>query len=105
VAKNSSVSHGATRIHQRSAHVVLSAEHLQMQAAIQSYVDQAISKTINIPADYDFDTFRNLYQDAYDLGLKGCTTFWSNPITGVILSKTEMDHTALHCCSLEREAD
>lgn len=76
-----------------------------MQAAIQPYVDQAISKTINIPVDYDFDAFRDLYRDAYDLGLKGCTTFRPNPITGAILSKVEADHKSFHCCDLEREAD
>lgn len=81
------------------------AEHLQMQAAIQPYVDQAISKTINIPADYHFDDFRHLYQDAYDLGLKGCTTFRPNPITGAILSNVDTEQAILHCCNLEREAD
>lgn len=88
-----------------NAYALTPAEHLQMQAAIQPYVDQAISKTINIPADYDFDDFRHLYQDAYDLGLKGCTTFRPNPITGAILSNVETEQATLHCCNLEREAD
>ncbi|MEK7301866.1 MAG: ribonucleoside-diphosphate reductase, adenosylcobalamin-dependent, partial [Pseudomonadota bacterium] len=88
-----------------NAHTVTPGEHLHMQAALQPYVDQAISKTINIPADYDFDTFRRLYQDAYDLGLKGCTTFRPNPITGVILSKMEETQATSHCCSPERETD
>ena len=88
-----------------TAHALTPAEHLHMQAALQPYVDQAISKTINIPADYDFDAFRPLYQDAYELGLKGCTAFRSNPITGNILSKIEKEHATSHCCSLEREAD
>ncbi|MDV6344617.1 adenosylcobalamin-dependent ribonucleoside-diphosphate reductase [Nitrosomonas sp. Is37] len=80
-------------------------DHLQMQAAIQPYVDQAISKTINVPTDYDFVAFRNLYQQAYSLGLKGCTTFRPNPVTGTVLSKIEQEQTAPHCCNLEREAD
>ncbi|SDW55632.1 adenosylcobalamin-dependent ribonucleoside-diphosphate reductase [Nitrosomonas communis] len=80
-------------------------DHLQMQAAIQPYVDQAISKTINVPADYDFVAFRNLYQQAYELGLKGCTAFRPNPVTGTILSKIEQEQRAPHCCNLEREAD
>lgn len=80
-------------------------DHLQMQAAIQPYVDQAISKTINVPTDYDFVAFRNLYQQAYELGLKGCTAFRPNPVTGTILSKIEQEQTAPHCCNLEREAD
>lgn len=59
--------------------------HLRMQAALQPYVDNAISKTINIPADYDYEAFRSLYLRAYELGLKGCTAFRPNEITGSIL--------------------
>lgn len=77
--------------------------HLQMQAALQPHVDNAISKTINIPADYPFERFQILYLDAYRLGLKGCTTFRPNPVTGAILSTTQEQDR--HCCSLEREAD
>jgi ribonucleoside-diphosphate reductase alpha chain len=88
-----------------SAHTVTPVGHLQMQAALQPYVDQAISKTINMPEDYDFDAFRNLYRQAYDLGLKGCTAFRPNPVTGGVLRKTETVHAALHCCSSGREAD
>lgn len=88
-----------------SAHQLSPSDHLQMQAAIQPYVDQAISKTINVPTDYDFIAFRNLYQQAYDLGLKGCTTFRPNPVTGTILSRITEEQTAPHCCGLEREAD
>jgi ribonucleoside-diphosphate reductase alpha chain len=79
--------------------------HLDMQAAIQPYVDQAISKTINVPADYDFAAFRELYQLAFDKGLKGCTTFRPNPVTGEILRGTALEEAASHCCNLEREAD
>lgn len=88
-----------------NAHQLSPSDHLQMQAAIQPYVDQSISKTINVPADYDFSAFRNLYQQAYDLGLKGCTTFRPNPVTGAILDKVEEAQMAPHCCNLEREAD
>ena len=77
--------------------------HLEMQAAIQPYVDNAISKTINVPEYFSFNQFQNLYQQAYDMGLKGCTTFRPNPVTGAILT-TEADKS-LHCCSIEREAD
>jgi len=76
--------------------------HLEMQAAIQPYVDNAISKTINIPEDFEFERFKTLYQTAYDKGLKGCTTFRANPVTGEVLSSVK-DST--HCCSIEREAD
>jgi ribonucleoside-diphosphate reductase alpha chain len=81
--------------------------HLDMQAALQPFVDNAISKTINIPEDYPFDDFRSLYELAFDKGLKGCTTFRPNPVTGAVLvpEKTAQDTRAPHCCSIEREAD
>ena len=60
-------------------------EHLKMQAALQPYVDNAISKTINIPEDYSYENFRSLYMMAFDMNLKGCTTYRSNPITGAVL--------------------
>ncbi len=77
-------------------------EHLQMQATIQPYIDNAISKTINIPEAYDFDSYRNVFQQAWQMGLKGCTTFRPNPVTGSILS---VEKEARHCCGLERETD
>ena len=77
--------------------------HLDMQAALQPWVDNAISKTINIPADYAFDEFQSIYQYAHEHGLKGCTTYRPNPITGQVL--VEEPEAASHCCSVEREAD
>lgn len=62
------------------------ADHLAMQAAIQPYVDSAISKTINCPEDIPFDKFRDIYLQASDKGLKGCTTYRPNSITGSVLS-------------------
>ncbi len=61
--------------------------HLEMQAALQRHVDSSISKTINCPADLPFDAFQDVYLEAYDLGLKGCTTYRPNPITGAVLSQ------------------
>jgi ribonucleoside-diphosphate reductase alpha chain len=61
-------------------------EHLAMQAALQRHVDSSISKTINCPADLPYGDFKNVYLEAYDLGLKGCTTFRPNPVTGSILA-------------------
>ncbi|MCG6887177.1 MAG: adenosylcobalamin-dependent ribonucleoside-diphosphate reductase [Proteobacteria bacterium] len=78
-------------------------DQLQMQAAIQTYVDNAISKTINVPVDYPFAKFKSLYHQAHALGLKGCTTFRPNPVTGEILSAGQAP--ARHCCSIDREAD
>jgi ribonucleoside-diphosphate reductase alpha chain len=61
--------------------------HLEMQAALQRHVDSSISKTINCPADMSFEDFKNVYLDAYALGLKGCTTFRPNAVTGSVLSR------------------
>ena len=87
------------------AHGVAPEIHLEMQAALQPYVDSAISKTINVPENYGFEAFKDLYQKAYDKGLKGCTTFRSNPVTGAILATGSEYAESHHCCSLEREAD
>ena len=77
--------------------------HLLMQAALQPCVDNAISKTINVDADLPFAQFQDLYREAHALGLKGCTVFRPNPVTGAILSDTA--DTATPCCGVEREAD
>ena len=61
------------------------AQHLSMQAALQPYVDSAISKTINCPEGISFDDFKSVYLEAHALGLKGCTTFRPNPVTGSVL--------------------
>jgi ribonucleoside-diphosphate reductase alpha chain len=84
--------------------------HLAMQAALQAFVDNAISKTINVPLDYSFEKFRSLYEDAYRLGVKGCTTFRPTPIRGAILlpgqrAAVEEGAASAHCCSIEREED
>ncbi len=60
-------------------------EHLEMQAAMQAHVDSAISKTINCPEDISFDAFKSIYLEAHALGLKGCTTYRPNPVTGAVL--------------------
>jgi ribonucleoside-diphosphate reductase alpha chain len=60
--------------------------HLVMQAAVQRHVDSSISKTINVPASLSFEAFKAVYEEAYDLGLKGCTTFRPNEVTGSVLS-------------------
>ncbi|WP_310447284.1 adenosylcobalamin-dependent ribonucleoside-diphosphate reductase [Thiobacillus sp.] len=77
--------------------------HLSMQAALQPYVDNAISKTINVAATLPFERFAELYRQAHALGLKGCTVFRPNPVTGAILSETAA--AAAPCCGIEREAD
>jgi ribonucleoside-diphosphate reductase alpha chain len=61
-------------------------EHLAMQAAVQAHVDSSISKTINVPRSLSFEDFKAVYAEAFDLGLKGCTTFRPNSVTGSVLS-------------------
>jgi ribonucleoside-diphosphate reductase alpha chain len=61
-------------------------DHIKIQAALQKFVDSSISKTINIPSDYPFEDFKDVYVEAYEKGLKGCTTFRpSEYITGVLV--------------------
>ena len=66
-------------------------EHLAMQAAAQSHVDSSISKTINVPADFAFADFASIYENAWKLGLKGCTTFRPNAVTGSILAEVSLE--------------
>ncbi len=63
--------------------------HLVMQAAIQPFVDSSISKTINVPRDIAFGAFKDVYRQAYEHGLKGCTTYRPNAVTGSVLSVAE----------------
>jgi ribonucleoside-diphosphate reductase alpha chain len=60
-------------------------DHMAMSAAVQPYVDTAISKTVNVPADYPFEAFENLYMEAWKHGLKGITTYRPNSVLGAVL--------------------
>ncbi|HXP13126.1 MAG TPA: adenosylcobalamin-dependent ribonucleoside-diphosphate reductase [Stellaceae bacterium] len=60
-------------------------DHVVMQAAAQKYVDSSISKTINVPVDFPFERFKDVYLQAYELGCKGCTTYRPNEVTGAVL--------------------
>ncbi|HEY7549714.1 MAG TPA: adenosylcobalamin-dependent ribonucleoside-diphosphate reductase [Hyphomicrobiaceae bacterium] len=62
--------------------------HLTMQAAVQAHVDSSISKTVNCPASLSFEAFKDVYLEAYGLGLKGCTTYRPNAVTGAVLSRS-----------------
>lgn len=86
------------------AHTLPPLEHLKMQAALQPFVDNAVSKTINVPRDYPFEKFKAVYREAYELGLKGCTTFRENPVSGAVLEIPEALQAG-GCCTLEREDD
>jgi ribonucleoside-diphosphate reductase alpha chain len=74
-----------------------------MQAVLQPYVDSAISKTINVPTDFPYEAFKSIYKDAHQLGLKGCTTFRPNAVSGEILSSA--DEAGHHCSHFECEPD
>ena len=67
------------------AQTLTPADHLNMQAAAQDYVDSSISKTINLPRDISFEAFKHVYEAAYAAGCKGCTTYRSNDVTGAVL--------------------
>jgi len=79
-------------------------EHLIMQAAIQPHIDSSISKTINCPPDLSFEAFKAVYLEAYERGLKGCTTFRPNAVTGSVLSMTEAPKTEPVQAALPLEA-
>jgi ribonucleoside-diphosphate reductase alpha chain len=63
-------------------------DHLRMMEAVQPFVDTAISKTVNVPADYPYDDFRDLYSEAWRAGLKGLATYRPNEVLGSVLSAT-----------------
>ncbi len=70
-------------------------EHVDIQAAAQRWVDSSISKTANVPTDFDYEQFKDIYMYAYDMGLKGCTTFRFNPeaFQGVLVKEKDLQNT------------
>ena len=77
-------------------------DHVRMQSAAQKWVDSSISKTINCPVDIDFNTFKEVYMEAWRGGCKGCTTYRPNEVTGSVLSVSEDPNKVLE---LEKKAD
>ncbi|MBF0623707.1 MAG: adenosylcobalamin-dependent ribonucleoside-diphosphate reductase [Magnetococcales bacterium] len=69
--------------------------HLDIQAAAQKWIDSSISKTINVPTDFPYDEFKEIYLNAYAQGLKGCTTFRFNPeaFQGVLVKNEDLANT------------
>jgi len=69
--------------------------HVDVQAAAQKWIDSSISKTANVPTDFAYDEFKNIYLYAYDQGLKGCTTFRFNPeaFQGVLVKEQDLENT------------
>ena len=74
-------------------------DHLRMAAAVQPFVDSSISKTVNVPELISFANFTSVYENAYALGLKGCTTFRPNDITGSILKSASPKELCPSCGS------
>ncbi len=62
--------------------------HEAMVAAVAPFIDTAISKTVNVPADYPYAEFQHLYMEAWQSGLKGLATYRPNSILGSVLSVT-----------------
>ncbi len=70
-------------------------QHVDIQAAAQKWIDSSISKTANVPTDFPYEEFKDIYQYAYDKGLKGCTTFRFNPevFQGVLVKASDLENT------------
>lgn len=78
-----------------TAEDITPAQHVDIQAAAQKWVDSSISKTANVPTDYPFKAFKDIYLYAWRQGLKGCTTFRFNPAAfqGVLVKDADLEKT------------
>ena len=78
-----------------SADDITPAQHVDVQAAAQQWVDSSISKTINVPTDFAYEDFKDIYLYAHRKGLKGCTTFRFNPeaFQGVLVKDEDLKNT------------
>ena len=78
-----------------SSDTVTPKQHVDIQAAAQKWIDSSISKTANVPSDYPFEKFKDIYEYAYDSSLKGCTTFRFNPevFQGVLVQEKDLENT------------
>ncbi len=70
-------------------------QHVDVQAASQKWIDSSISKTANVPTDYPYEDFKDIYAYAYEKNLKGCTTFRFNPevFQGVLVKEQDLENT------------
>jgi ribonucleoside-diphosphate reductase alpha chain len=78
-----------------SADDVTPKQHVEIQAAAQKWIDSSISKTANVPTDYKYENFKDIYLYAHEKGLKGCTTFRFNPeaFQGVLVKEEDLKNT------------
>jgi len=79
-----------------SADEVTPKQHVDVQSAAQKWIDSSISKTANVPTDYPYEEFKDIYLYAYEQGLKGCTTFRFNPeaFQGVLVKEQDLEKTS-----------
>ena len=78
-----------------SADEVSPTQHVDVQAAAQRWVDSSISKTANVPTDFPYEDFKDIYLHAHAKKLKGCTTFRFNPqaFQGVLVKERDLENT------------
>ncbi len=78
-----------------AADEVTPTQHVDIQAAAQKWIDSSISKTANVPTEYPYEEFKDVYTYAYKKGLKGCTTFRFNPeaFQGVLVKEEDLANT------------
>ncbi|PHS70191.1 MAG: ribonucleoside-diphosphate reductase, adenosylcobalamin-dependent [Cycloclasticus sp.] len=78
-----------------TAETIKPKQHVDIQAAAQKWIDSSISKTANVPTDFAFDEFKDIYLYAHEKGLKGCTTFRFNPdvFQGVLVKESDLENT------------
>lgn len=69
-------------------------DHMRMLQAVQPFIDTGISKTVNVPADYPYDDFKDLYLQAWKAGLKGLATYRPNTVLGAVLQATSAQSAA-----------
>ena len=92
---------GSESAEQRLPHYFIAADevtpkqHVDIQAAAQKWIDSSISKTANVPTDFPYEDFKDIYLYAYEQGLKGCTTFRFNPAAfqGVLVKEQDLANT------------
>ena len=78
-----------------TAEDILPRQHVDVQGASQKWIDSSISKTANVPTEFEFEEFKDIYLYAHEKGLKGCTTFRFNPeaFQGVLVKEKDLENT------------
>jgi len=66
-------------------------DHIKTLKVLAHYCNQAISKTVNIPKDYPYEKFKDLYLDAYKSGIKGITTYRDGTMSAVLERKETVE--------------